>query len=82
MIRSEITVLNEQDKFFINEKILQEICYKMLEYVLSEAEIFEHSALRDYNVNSYSIGFDVLICDNKRIREINREYRKQDRVMT
>ena len=51
---------------------VQEYAEKFLSYVIENAYTKEFSAYCDYS-------FDVLLCDDAFIHEINREYRKIDR---
>jgi len=69
---------NEQDEFEINQDDFTQAGVKMLDFICSRADILNESALKDYDCNKITLGFDVLICDNDTIREINKEYRNKD----
>ena len=49
---------------------------KMTKYFLSQKEWLENSCIKDYDFDL--LYFDVVLTDNKKIHEINREYRQKD----
>lgn len=74
-----ITITNEQDNVPINESELKEISCKMLKHIVSSPQIVAHSKLNSYDLGNYKLCMDILICDDETIREINRDYREQDK---
>ncbi|OGI22062.1 MAG: rRNA maturation RNase YbeY [Candidatus Melainabacteria bacterium RIFOXYA12_FULL_32_12] len=73
-----ITLTNEQDEILINEAELEKISCNMLDYLVKNPKITAHSKLNTYNLNDYNLCIDILICDDSKIREINRDYREKD----
>lgn len=71
-------VINEQEVFKIDEKKLENTAVKMLEF-LEKTAILEQTFLKDYDLAKTTLIADVMICDNERIREINRDYRQKDK---
>lgn len=49
---------------------------KITEYFLSEEMLFKNSCLNGYDFSL--LYFDIVLTDNKKIREINSEYRQKD----
>lgn len=78
MINIEITVANEQENFSVNEDELTEKCKRMLEYTVKNNKISSLSVLNSYDLTDKSLAFDVLICDDSTIHELNKSYRNKD----
>lgn len=81
MKNKEINIFIENDLEDFEEKTdLKEIIddgRKMLEHFLSNTKLVEKSCLQGFEFDT--ISFDVLLCGNERIHEINRDYRDKDR---
>lgn len=74
-----ISVVNEQNEFPVNELKFEEIGAKMLNYVLNNQEIISLSELSEYDVSNITFNVDILICDDKKIQELNLQYRGKDK---
>jgi len=61
---------------FLNGKKFLKIIKTALDYLLSLDVIQSKSALRGFEYKSLS--FDIVFCDDEKIREINKEYRGKD----
>ena len=61
----------------IDEKKVLTGTKKIFKYFLENQTIVEKSCLSEYDYKT--ICFDIVFCDNEKIHEINREYRKIDR---
>ena len=79
MTQFNIEVSDEQEKFCLDGYILTNISYKMLEYTVNSPKIKELSALRDYNLENITLNADILICNDKEIKEMNLQYRNIDK---
>ena len=60
----------------LNAAQLTQDAIKMTEYFLSKTNLVENSCLAGYDFNL--LYFDIVLTDNKKIHEINREYREKD----
>lgn len=78
MIKTNFDAINEQTNYQINEEKLSNLANNMLCFLENEG-ILEQSCLKDYDLNKITLNGDILICDNKKIHEINKEYRHKDR---
>ena len=78
MIKTNFDAINEQTNYQINEKKLSNLANNMLCFLENEG-ILEQSCLKDYDLNKITLNGDILICGNKKIHEINKEYRHKDR---
>lgn len=72
-----IFIENIYPDFDINEIGVLENLKKITSYFLDEQEILSNSCLADYSYGT--LCFDVVLCDNQKIHEINRDYRQKDR---
>lgn len=80
MKKVEIFIENDYvgvQKFGINLKDLTKKSGCMMNFILNNYELTEQSCLKDYDYEK--IYFDVVLCNNARIHQINKEYRKIDR---
>lgn len=82
MVKLNIFIENIYSEFKVNDLILDEKnvlagAKKILKYFLNSSEIIDGSCLKDYEYKT--ISFDIVFCDNKKIHEINRDYRDKDR---
>ena len=66
----------EKDKSIVDTKKVQQNTIKMFEYFLSKPTWVEKSCLNDYDCDL--LYFDIVLCDNSQIQEINNEYRQKD----
>ena len=71
-----IFVENIYPDFEIDEIKVLSKTRKLTEFILSQENVFANSCLRDYKFDT--LYFDIVLCDNKKIQEINKEYRKKD----
>ena len=78
MIKTNFDAINEQTNYQINEEKLSNLANNMLCFLENEG-ILEQSCLKNYDLNNITLNGDILICDNKKIHEINKEYRHKDR---
>ncbi len=78
MIKTNFDAINEQTNYQINEEKLSNLANNMLCFLENEG-ILEQSCLKDYDLNKITLNGDILICGNKKIHEINKEYRHKDR---
>ena len=78
MIKTNFDAINEQTNYQINEEKLSNVANNMLCFLENEG-ILEQSCLKDYDLNKITLNGDILICGNKKIHEINKEYRHKDR---
>jgi len=60
----------------VDEKRFIDIAKKILEFYLSDPDVYEKSCLNNREFGT--ISFDFLYCDSKKTHEINREYRNKD----
>lgn len=60
----------------VDEKAAIDTAKTIIDYYLSEKEIFEKSCLANFDFETLS--FDILYCDSKKTHEINKEYRGKD----
>lgn len=80
MTRYNVTLTNEQNKYPVNEQELEKISCKMLKNIAEKPKITELSKLSQYNLNKTTLCMDILICNNEKIRELNKAYRKLDKA--
>ena len=78
MIKTNFDAINEQTNYQINEEKLSNLANNMLCFLENEG-ILEQSCLKNYDLNKITLNGDILICGNKKIHEINKEYRHKDR---
>ena len=60
----------------VDEKYFIDIAKKILNFYISDNNVYEQSCLACHNYNT--ISFDFLYCDSKKTHEINKEYRDKD----
>lgn len=77
MIKINFETVNEQTNYQIDEEGLSQLTSKIFNF-LEEQNILKQSCLKDYDINKITLSGDILICDNKKIHEINKEYRHKD----
>lgn len=82
MVKINIFIENIYPDFKIEGAILDEKkiltgTKKILKYFLNSEEIINKSCLKDYNYKTLS--FDMVLCENEKIHEINKDYRDKDR---
>lgn len=77
MTKLNIFIENIYSDFNINEKNVLLGTKKIIKYFLETSEVFNQSCLAEYDFKTLS--FDVVFCDDKKIHEINKEYRQKDR---
>ena len=73
-----IFIENEYGDLSFDEGKYFEDIVKITKYFLSSKEILEESCLNVEEKIS-TVSFDIVLCDDEKIHEINREYRKKDR---
>lgn len=78
MIKTNFDAINEQTNYQINEEKLSNLANNMLCFLENEG-ILKQSCLKNYDLNKITLNGDILICGNKKIHEINKEYRHKDR---
>lgn len=67
---------NTYSDFFIDEVKVFNNIQKITAFFLSDSNIFSKSCLSEYSFDTVS--FDIVLCDNKDIHRINKEYRNKD----
>ncbi len=78
IINQNIFIENEYGDLPFDEGKYFEDIVKIAKYLFSQREIFEKSCLNiDDKISTVS--FDIVLCDDEKIHEINRDYRKKDR---
>ena len=77
MIKTNFDVINEQTNYQINEEKLSNLVNKILCF-LTNINILTQSCLKNYDLEKIIISGDILICNNKKIHEINKTYRHKD----
>lgn len=77
MITLNIFIENTYPAFKLDEKKLLLGTKKILKFFLKKTEVFGISCLNEYEFKTLS--FDIVLCDNSKIHEINRDYRGKDR---
>lgn len=71
-----IFIENIYDGFEIDEVQIHSGLKKITKYLLEQEDIIDKSCLKGYSYKT--LCFDVVFCDNEKIREINKEYRQKD----
>lgn len=79
MTKCFITFTNEQDKVSIDEEIFENKAWKILGYLINNPKVMGLSGLRSFDLTNITLNVDILVCDDKRIRELNKIYREQDK---
>ena len=79
MIKTYVILANAQDEIPINTDITEQHACKLFDYIVNQANILDISALRNYNLEKVALNADILICNDSRITELNREYRGQNK---
>lgn len=79
MSKFEISITDNQDKFEVDIDCIENIALKMLGYVVNDTTIIEASTLRNLDLNRFSLGFDILFCDDAKIKKLNASYRSLDK---
>jgi len=77
MIKSNIFIENIYPEFDVDSKKVLTGTKKILKYFLEHKDIVENSCLSAEEFKTLS--FDIVFCDDSKIHEINRDYRKKDR---
>jgi len=78
MTRLNFTLSNEQNIISINESDLEAKGIKMLDYLFNNKKIIESSKLNSVDLKRFIFNIDAVICDNKRIQELNSSYRAKN----
>lgn len=76
MIEINIFSENIHEAIEVDEKKAIDVAKQVLEFYLSQKDIFNNSCLFKYNYNC--ISFDILYCDSEKTHQINKEYRQKD----
>ena len=71
-----IFIENTYPNFDIDEIKVHKDVLKISEYIFKDKEIIKKSCLKSYKYKN--IVFDIVLTDNEKIHEINKEYRKKD----
>ena len=77
MIKINFETVNEQTNYQIDEDGLSQLTSKIFHFI-EKQNILKQSCLKDYDINKITLSGDILICDNKKIHKINKEYRHKD----
>ena len=80
MNKFEILITDNQDKFSINTSEIEGIAAEMLEYIVKDAEILESSVLKDIDLLEYTLGVDIVFCDDEEITVLNTSYRGKNKA--
>ncbi|MDD3594675.1 MAG: rRNA maturation RNase YbeY [Candidatus Gastranaerophilales bacterium] len=65
-------------QFQLNNAEVEVYAKELLNLALSEDIIVEKSCFKELDHNKLDVEFEILLCDNDKIRKINKEYRKID----
>ena len=79
MNKFNISIIDNQDIFNINTEKIEEITSKMLNYITRDAEIIQASVLKNIDLFKYTLGVDIVFCNNTEIKELNTSYRGKDK---
>lgn len=71
-----IFIENTYEGFEIDEVQIHSDLKKITKYLLEQKDIINKSCLKGYKYKT--LCFDVVFCDNQKIREINKDYRQKD----
>lgn len=77
MPKINIFIENIYPRFEIDDKKVLTNTKKITKYFIQNTEIVEKSCLSGYIYKT--LCFDIVLCDNAKIHEINRDYREKDR---
>ena len=75
MANLDISINNNQDRFEINTEQVNYIAEKMLEYIIEDEDLRESSVFWNIDLEEFSIGIDVLFCDDAEIETLNISFR-------
>lgn len=78
MIQTNFDTINEQTDYKIDEEEISALADKMFHF-LEDKGIVKNTCLKDYDFSKILVSADIMICDNKKIHEINKEYRQKDK---
>lgn len=73
-----IFIENIYPSFKTDEVLILSNVKKITEFYLSQSEIVENSCLKGYDFTT--LCFDIVFCDDVKIKEINRDYRNKDKA--
>lgn len=79
MIKIEVSLVNEQNKYNIDEEKISSLAFKMLDYVLNNEMIIKQSKIREKYLKDFIFNVDFMFCLDNQIHELNRDYRNIDR---
>jgi len=79
MNKFKISITDNQEKFSINIDKTEETTSKMLDYIIKDTEIIESSVLKDLDLTEYTLGIDIVFCDDEEIQELNTSYRGKNK---
>lgn len=71
-----IFIENIYPEFGIDETEIHSKVKKMTTFILNQENVYKNSCLKDYKFDT--LYFDIVLCNNKKIKEINRDYRQKD----
>lgn len=73
MNRFNISIIDNQDKFNVNIDKIEPISQKMLEYITKNIKTLEN-----IDLSKYSLGVDIVFCDNKEIEKLNTSFKNKN----
>ena len=79
MDKFKISIIDNQDKFDINIDNIEAVACKMLDYITQDADIIESTALENIDLVEYTLGIDIVFCDDSEIQELNTSYRVMEK---
>lgn len=79
MDKFKISIIDNQDKFDINTDKIEAIACKMTDYIIKDPDILESTVLGNMDLREYTIGIDIVFCDDEAIQELNTSYREAEK---
>ncbi|MDD3149799.1 MAG: rRNA maturation RNase YbeY [Candidatus Gastranaerophilales bacterium] len=75
----DISFINEQTIVEIDDNIVLKNALKILISTFNDKKLIKNSALSDINISNSIVNIDILACDDKKIHEINKEFRQKNK---
>jgi len=79
MIKTDISIANEQDKYTLDEEKTYNSSVKMLECALNTENIINLSKIDTKKLKNIKFNADIMFCLDEHIHELNRNYRGFDK---
>ncbi len=79
MANFEVSLSDNQEIFPANRKEIEKDAGLILEYALKNPKIIEGSVLNEFDLSDKTVSVDVVLTDDKEIRELNTSYRGKNK---